>query len=135
MSYRNVTYHPREQLIRLYTWDETGNRITVDHTYQPYLYTEVNTSREGTATSLFKTPLKKLTFQTQYDRSRFIKENNITRVFENLPQVQQFLIDRFWKDNEHPEFSKFPIKMLLLDIETYSYDYNDLHKVKIRKKT
>ena len=122
MSYRNVTYHPREQLIRLYTWDETGNRITVDHTYQPYLYTEVNTSREGTATSLFKTPLKKLTFQTQYDRSRFIKENNITRVFENLPQVQQFLIDRFWKDNEHPEFSKFPIKMLLLDIETYSPD-------------
>ena len=122
MSYRNVTYHPREQLMRLYTWDENGKRITVDHTYQPYLYTEVQSSAQGTATSLFKTPLKKLTFPTQYDRSKFIKENNITRVFENLPQIQQFLINRFWQDNESLDFSKFPIKMLLLDIETYSPD-------------
>jgi len=122
MSYRSITYHPREEMMRLYTWDENGNRITVDHTFHPYLYVEVPTERQGTAVSLFKTPLKKLNFKSQYDRSKFIKDNNITRVFENLPYYQQFLIDRFWQVNETPDFSKFPIKMLLLDIETYSPD-------------
>lgn len=120
MSYRNLTYHPREEMMRLYTWDENGNRITVDHTYHPYLYVEASNDKQSTATSLFKTPLKKLTFKSQYERSKFIKDNNITRVFENLPYYQQFLVDRFWKENETSDFSKFPIKMLLLDIETYS---------------
>lgn len=122
MSYRSITYHPREEMMRLYTWDENGNRITVDHTFHPYLYVEVPTERQGTAVSLFKTPLKKLNFKSQYDRSKFIKDNNITRVFENLPYYQQFLIDRFWQVNETPDFSKYPIKMVLLDIETYSPD-------------
>lgn len=108
--------------MRLYTWDENGNRITVDHTYQPYLYTEATANVQGAPMSLFKTPLKKHVFQTQYDRSKYIKTNNVTRVFENLPQIQQFLIDRFWQENENPDFSKHPIKMLLLDIETYSPD-------------
>lgn len=122
MSYRSITYHPKEEMIRLYTWDENGNRITVDHTFHPYLYVEVPASRQGTAVSIFKTPLKKLTFKTQYDRSKFIKDNGITRVFENLPYTQQFLIDRFWQVNETADFSKHPIKMVLLDIETYSPD-------------
>ena len=122
MSYRNVTYHPREQLMRLHTWDENGKRIIVEQTYQPYLYVEVQNAKQGTATSLFKTPLKKLTFENQYERSKFIKDGKVTRVFENLPHTQQFLIDNYWEINETPEFSKFPIKMLLLDIETYSPD-------------
>ena len=51
-----------------------------------------------------------------------MKDTNIKRVFENLPATQQYLVDTFWKENEKPEFSKNPIKVLFLDIETYSPD-------------
>lgn len=122
MSYRNITYHPRDELIRLFTWDEEGNRIVVEHTYNPYLYVEINDIAKASGTSLFKTPVKKLEFRTQFDRLRYIKENNLTRVFENISCTQQFLIDRYWETNESPDFSKNPLKMVLVDIETYSSD-------------
>ena len=35
---------------------------------------------------------------------------------------QQFLIDTFWKENEKPEFTKNDLKVLFIDIETYSPD-------------
>lgn len=120
MSYRNVTYHPREELIRLFTWDENGNRIVVDHTYHPYLYVEATPNQKTDGVSIYKTPVRKISFQNQYERYKYIKDNELRRVFENLPCQQQFLVDRFWQVNETKEFAQHPIKMILLDIETYS---------------
>jgi DNA polymerase elongation subunit (family B) len=70
--------------------------------------------------SIFNTKLKKKRFKNQSERSRFIKDNKIERVFDNFNVQQQFLIDTFWQDNEKDEFSKYPLKVYFIDIETYS---------------
>ena len=118
MSYRNVYYNPVERCINLFTWDKNGKRIKVTTSYDPYLYIE----GKGEDESIFGTKLVKKSFRTQYDRYKFIKDTNIKKVFENLPAVQQYLVDTFWQENEKPEFSANPIKLLFLDIETYSPD-------------
>ena len=120
--YRNVVYNQFNEEMILYTWDEHGNRITATQKYNPYLYIEPTNNQHATAESIYKTPLRKLVFKRDAERRQFIKNNGIKRLFENLPIKQQFLIDNFWQVNETPDFTKNNIKMLLLDIETYSPD-------------
>jgi DNA polymerase elongation subunit (family B) len=72
--------------------------------------------------SIFNTKLRKKKFNHQAERSQYLKDNDIVRVFENLSVQQQFLIDQFGQDNETPDFSKYPLKVYFLDIETYSPD-------------
>jgi DNA polymerase elongation subunit (family B) len=119
VSYRNIYYDARERCINLFTWDEDGKRIKVTASYDPYLYIE---SGNGDAESIFGTKLVKKTFRTQYERYKYIKDTGVKRVFDNLPATQQYLVDTFWKSNETPEFSQHPIKVLFVDIETYSPD-------------
>ena len=67
MAWRNIYYDGKDQLIHLWTWDEYGNRIKIETSYEPYLYIE---STQGTnAVSVFDTPLKKITFKNQFERS------------------------------------------------------------------
>jgi DNA polymerase elongation subunit (family B) len=120
MSYRNVSYNPRDESVRLFTWDEDGKRIFYDVSYNPYLFIE--SQNKPDATSIFNTPLKKKVFKNQYERSKYIRESNIKRVFGNLQVNQQFLIDTFWETYESPDFVKNELKVLFLDIETYSVD-------------
>ena len=118
MSYRNAIYNGREGTVTLFTWDEDGNRTRVETTVEPYLYLEGN----GNYESIFGTKLIKKKFNSQYNRYKFIKDSNIKRVFENIPQPQQFLVDTYWKQNEEPGFNTHPIKTMFIDIETYSPD-------------
>ena len=127
--YRNVSYLSRQQLMRLFTWDEEGNRIHVDLPYRPYLYREIAGNRKGDAVSLYNTPLKRKEFDNEYLRRDFLarqksdmgySEDQEIRIFENISTIQQFLIDQYWRQNRAEDFSKFPIKILFLDIETYS---------------
>jgi len=118
--YRNVAYLYREQMMRVFTWDEAGKRVHYDSSYEPYVYVE--TATNPVATSIFNTGLKKVTFKNQMERSRYLKSGSIKRVFENLPPAQQFLVDTYWEDNDKPEFSTNPLKVYFLDIETYSVD-------------
>jgi DNA polymerase elongation subunit (family B) len=118
--YRNVAYSQRTQTTYLYTWDDSGKRVTLESTYEPYIYLETNNAPD--TLSIFNTKLKKKKFRNQSDRSRYIKDNNIKRVFDNFNVQQQFLIDAFWQDNEKDEFSQHPLKVYFIDIETYSPD-------------
>lgn len=115
MAYRNAIYIPREEAIRLYHWDEEGNRITTDYTFNPYLYTEV--SGEGEHKSIFNTSLRKKIFRTGYERFKYVQECGNSRIFENIAPVHQFLIDRYWKENEKSDFSQFPLRIVYVDIE------------------
>lgn len=127
-GYRNVAYDPRQELIRLFTWDSHGQRIAIDSTFKPYIFLETNNNNSD-ATSIFKTPLKKRVFKNQFEKSKYLKESGITRVFENLSPAQQFLIDNFWSNNESAEFSQHPLKIQFLDIETYSVnEFPDVEK-------
>lgn len=118
--YRNICYNPRDESVTLLTWDDNGNRIAVDMSYNPYLYVE--TSLDGDAKSIFETSLRKRYFKDTRNRNTFIKECGTDRIFENLRPEQQFLIDTFWEKNGDIEFSKHPLKIHYVDIEVYCPD-------------
>jgi len=115
--------------MRLYTWGVDGERIHTDISYRPYFYTEVSHQRRSDATSLFNTPLRRVDFDNEYLRRDWIAnqkdnlrhaEDDSVRIFENISPPQQFLVDQYWRQNSDENFSKFPIKIMFLDIETYS---------------
>ena len=119
MAYRNCVYNSRNQSVKLFTWDEDGKRIQCDVSVSPYLYIEDNA---GDKTTIFGTKAKKKIFNNVYERNKFIQDSGIKRVYENLPAVQQYLIDTFWTENEKPGFAKNELKVTFIDIETYSVD-------------
>lgn len=118
--YRHATYDPLNHAIRLATWSETGQRITVNRTYYPYLYVETNGQNDET--SLYNTKLKKKTFNSSKERRLFAEKDENNRIFHNFTCSQQFLIDEFSSEIDNPDFVKHPLKIFYLDIETYSPD-------------
>ena len=118
--YRNAYYDQRNQLVKLFTWDEDGRRITTECSYNPYLWIESksNTNKK----SLFNTSVVKKEFPNQWERNKYIRESGRSRVFENISCEQQFLIDTFWREHQKDSFTKNQLKILYIDIETYSPD-------------
>ena len=117
MGYRNVYYNAKEEAVHLWTWDENGKRIKLVSSYEPYIYIE---STSGTdATSIFNTPLKKIRFKNQFERSKFLNDTTIKRIFHNLNCEQQFLLDTFKDKSEKEDYSKNKLKTFYIDIETY----------------
>jgi DNA polymerase elongation subunit (family B) len=102
----------------LFTWDKDGNPIREEYDYKPWLY--VGTTGSKDAVSMFNTPLKKITFNTDFERRKYVVDSGITKFFDNLPCIQQFLVEKFWNVNETPEFSQIPLKVAFIDIEVYS---------------
>ena|GEM_PF-587093 len=118
--YRNIVYSNAKSMVKLFTWDNDGNRITKNFQYEPYLY--LDTGNEADAVSIFGGNLKKRTFKNSYDRYKFVKDSKIVRIYNNLPVEQNFLIDAFCKHNKHEDFSKFPLSIFAVDIECPSPD-------------
>jgi DNA polymerase elongation subunit (family B) len=116
--YRSATYKPFEQSVFLRTWSTDGKRIDTEFPFQPFLYIEKEGSTD--ATSIFKTSLIKKQFRNSIERRRYVESSGNKRIFHNLGPEQQFLIEMFKDVNGGPEFSKFPLKIFLLDIETES---------------
>lgn len=121
MSYRNAFYNSKEQKITVLGWDANGKRNVEDFSYKPHLYIE----GPGEYESIFGTKLVKRIFNTQFDRSSFITNTGLTRVFDNFPCVQQFLIEKYYKDNETPNFSKNDIRVIFVDIEVIAEEFPD----------
>ena len=118
VGYRNAVYLPKDEMVRLYTWDEEGNRIHIDSTYNPYVYIEDNKKKD--ALSLFNTPLRRVSFRNQFERNKFVRNSGITRLFENIQPEPQFLLDTFWGDVNNDDFTSNPLRIAYIDIETYS---------------
>ena len=116
--YRNVYYDQREQIVKLFTWDEDGRRIMTECSYNPYVYIE--SKKPTDIKSLFNTDLLRKDFTNQWDRSKYIKDSGRSRIFENINGEHQFLIDMFWKEHQKDSFVENPLKILYIDIETYS---------------
>jgi len=70
--YRNAVYLYKEQTMRVFTWDDAGKRITYDSTFEPYIYLE--TASNPTATSIFNTGLKKISFRNHFDKNKYPQE-------------------------------------------------------------
>jgi hypothetical protein len=130
--YRNVYYNSREGTAFLRTWSEEGVRIDTEIPFGPYLYTEDSRGVDGV--SIYKTPLKKHAFSNNFERSKFVKSTSNKRIFGNLSTDQQFLFETFKDQIDNEDFSKFPLKVYSLDIETGSNGYSSDHKIRVRKK-
>ena len=116
MGFRNIYYSNKLGAIQLWHWDAEGKRIESVIPFEPYLYIESNNHTD--AKSIFQQDLKKISFKNNYERNKFVKETNITKIYHNLPPEQQFLLD-YYKDGISDDF---PTKIFYLDIETYSKD-------------
>lgn len=117
--YRNCVYSNKTKEIHLFTWDAYGNRVRQDLEFFPYLFLE---DKNGEDLSIFGTPLKKREFKTLWDRNKFVKDGNFKRTFENLPPYQQFLLDNYWMLKDNEDFADHPLKVMKIDIETFSKD-------------
>jgi DNA polymerase elongation subunit (family B) len=113
--YRSATYNPFSKSIFLRTWTESGDRIDAEFDFRPFLYLEKEGSSD--ATSIFKTSLVKKSFENSIERKRFVDNTSNNRIFHCLGPEQQFLIEMYKEQNNKPEFSQFPLKIFLLDIE------------------
>jgi hypothetical protein len=133
MAYRNVYYDGKQQAVHLWTWDENGNRIKLEASYEPCLFVESNTHKD--AVSIFNTQLKKIKFKNQFERNKFVNETPIKRLFHNLSCEQDFLLNTFKNDINKPDFGEYPLRVFYWDIETYGMKYKNEHKIKIRKKS
>lgn len=116
--YRNVVYNPKKRNIFLSHWDANGNRVSEEIPFRPYLYMKDQTGTDGI--SIYGEPLKRYDFDTSWDRKVFCESTKKT--YFCLPPEQQFLIDRYWMYPQNEEFSKFPLKIWLFDIEVFSPD-------------
>jgi hypothetical protein len=117
--------------MHLWTWDEKGNRIEKTEPFSPYLYIE--TTSPGDAVSIYNTNLKKITFPSQFERRRYVKDCGVKRLFFNLRAEQQYLLEKYMGLNETPEFSEHPLKIGFIDIEVHTYIHPNDKVVKVRK--
>jgi len=116
--YRNIYYNIPKKYVKLWSWDDTGKRISLDVPFEPYIYVENESNAD--AMSIFNTKLAKMKFKTSWDRDKYVKNSGLKRIFYNIQAEQQFLIDIFGNKNQDPKFSEYPLKICYLDIETYS---------------
>lgn len=114
VGYRNAVYNPRENSVEVYTWDENGVRMVTTKPYFPYFYYE---DPKGDEVSIYNTKLRKKIFNTYFDKSSFLKDTGMKRVFEDLTPTHQALIDMYWQDCQSDEFAKFALKIYFIDIE------------------
>lgn len=116
--YRNLYYDNYKGIMHLYTWDEDGNRIETKEPFKPFYY--LDSEIDPKYKSIYGSGLKKVEFNNDFDRRQSIKNANIKKTYGNLPVEQQYLIEKFWKDNRHSDFSKFSLRLFTIDIEVYS---------------
>jgi len=122
--YRNCVYTQKggEGVISLFTWDEEGNRQKLDSTFFPYYYVECKNADSYDGISLYNTKVRRLNFQTDYERRQSLNNPVDLKIYENLRAEHQFLIDTYWDKKDSEDFTKFPLKVWYIDIEVYSPD-------------
>jgi DNA polymerase elongation subunit (family B) len=116
MGFRNIWYSNKTGTIHLWTWDETGKRIELSTSFEPYFFIESNEPADGI--SIFRTNLKKIKFENNYDRKKYLESSPIKKIYHNLNPEQQFLLDSY-KDGIK---DIHPLRIFYLDIETYTKD-------------
>lgn len=66
---------------------------------------------------MFNTKLTRKTFKSVIDRSRWIKENPSTKIYESLMPEREFLIREFEGQQETEDFAKYKLRVHMQDIE------------------
>ncbi len=117
--YRNIVSYVKnnKQMVWLSTWDKDGNRIVIEEECKPHLYMEVPLYDKPDGKSMFGCPVKRFEFNTNKERSTWMEANRNTRLFECLPVPKQYLLDKFWGQEQSHDFQKYPLRTFFFDIE------------------
>ena len=117
--YRNIATYPRQgkQYIWLSTWDEDGNRVIEEHEIKPYLYYEDMNFKESPWKSMNGKPLRKMEFNTSFDRNEWIKNSLNIPLFEKFTPEKQYLIDAYCGKERDHDFMKYALRTFFFDIE------------------
>lgn len=114
--YRNLWYDFKHGAIWMSTWDQNGNRTEECEPFKPYLYIAQSGCHDGV--SIYGDQLRKIEFSNTSKRKDYCAANKKT--FYCLPPIQQYLIDKFRGNEQEEDFSKYPLSIYFLDIETFS---------------
>lgn len=117
--YRNLATYTKsgKQVVWIATWDSDGRRIEEEHEIKPYLYYEDSNCKDPAGTSMNGKPLRKMEFETSFDRSEWIKTSKNIPLYEKLNPERQYLLDEFCGQERSHEFMQFPFRTFFFDIE------------------
>lgn len=122
--YRNIAYVTKNKqgYIWISTWDEQGNRIEYEEPHDSYIFYEDPKRTDSPYKSLFNKPLVKKTFNSAWSRKQWCDQNKGVRLFEELPPVREYLINKYCGQEREPSFSQYPFRVFCLDIEVQIED-------------
>ena len=117
--YRNLVTYGKGGLQYVWqaTWDKNGKRVEKETTIDPYLYFE-DKNADGTYKSIFNKPLTKKVFNSEWERREWIQKTPNIPLYEKLPVIRQYLLDKYYGIEDKPEFSQYPFRVFNIDIET-----------------
>lgn len=136
--YRNITYHIDNNWhgqITLYTWEDDGTPVKKTYPHKSHLYIE---SPNGKEKSIFGTNLIRKTFDSIVDRNKFLRSVGNIKIFESLPPIREFLIEKYGGEQEKPDFAKHELRTHFIDIEVavgQNTKYKSSRLIKIKKIT
>ncbi len=139
---RNQLTGERQTYVWESTWDKDGNRIELETAVDPYFYVEdlckgdkisiedkINKEESSSdikinnvmeplcAKSMYKTPLTKFTFKTDYERRIATSRIYETPLYESLTPTRQYLLDKYVGQETSTEFSKNKFRIFFIDLE------------------
>lgn len=116
-GYRNIVYNARSGGCQVYGWDQNKQRIQELVPFNSYVYVETNSAHDGV--SIFGKPLRKIEFDSDYDRKKFVTNHSTGRVYYNLNVEQQFALDYFG-NYVTQLLTQNALRCFYIDIEVYS---------------
>lgn len=125
--YRNIVYRMTKKpdsklwdsIITLFTWDESGRPIEQNFEYKPYCYIE---HPKGTELSYNGIAIKKEEFDTLWDLRKWKESHPSLRLYDSVSPERQFLYDYFGGQQETEDFTKYELRVQVLDIEVATED-------------
>jgi DNA polymerase elongation subunit (family B) len=115
--YRNIYYKIDDSWqgkIWESTWDNAGHRVERWVPHNSYLYYE---DKNGKYSSIYRTKLKRIEFNSVASRKNWIKKNTNCRIFECLPPEREFLKAEYQMRYKDDDFRKFDLNVMTFDIE------------------
>jgi DNA polymerase elongation subunit (family B) len=116
--YTNVSYFVDKSdnfgKVYLAGWDEDGHRNELIIPHKSHLYHE---HPNGEATTIHGIKVTRKDFSNLWDRKKWIESHPSDKIYDCLKPEREFLVERFFQENESDEFNQYPLKVYFYDIE------------------
>jgi DNA polymerase elongation subunit (family B) len=128
MSYRNIYYDRKTNIITQWGWNSKGERDETTHFFSPYIYLPTLGKQDKNYVGIDNVPLTKKEFKSEWDKNKFV-ENYKGQVYFNLPPTQQFLLENYY-EKDIQDLTQHPLKMFFIDIEVIANEFPDPKEAK-----